>query len=960
MFTGLALILSFLSPQSTRAASPTTPKEQSSAIHAIATLAAEAPDRLDPVLGRIGFPVESATQEWGRFPVVRKLEIAYAAAEKAGPGGGTQMLALLAQDLKGRYESVAYEPALRPLLMIPAKPPVAFQSGDLPPPPVLEPSKRGAIATISRYSEGGALGGPQGILEHYFDLPSSTTYDILRKAKTPEEALVMGLAFVPERERDPVLQRVVTRMDRVYESAHAERVLDPYRLSPRKPEAVLAEITKQPGFGRDNAGGRGATDPNVPPGGGGIGGSPGVSGAGGPPQSNPSPVRPGEVPFAEGPLRTEARTAPASAGERYLRFVETNYPVAAGRTFTSMIEIPEGFGGVVLGNKVTSAVLQKPTQLIWMQHTDDAAKGATGEIRIRLADGTEKFYGPVDAEDAYAAALMVRGAFGLSPYVNGEGVGLVSLNQRDARPSFTPDNRVVWEARWDVTLHPALARLRLGRNVLMCDATPIQRDGFLDLVRVNRGLSRADALAGVFTKDITNWKITDAPLQITASGSRIRVLRAYDAANPLSLDYRQQTFLSMQGFEEEDPASKDFTAKFDKFMPDLILSSEHYQRLNDFAAVFALYRWASSQKALLLNTPSDPRLLDPVPPSLILTDKGEFELAGNSTEADVLRDFYREGEQRFNAISATLPPALRTVAVQAAGSRREIQDQQIKLAELEEKLENVRLDFRALSLRLEEKIPQADLDKRDELLKLEDRVEIEIRESAHNRPVAAGGPSASARLSSFAATINPALEKQLLPVLGEYGRITAELRVLEKAADEAQMSLHQQVLMALIADGAGYTAQYQKVKLAYSGALAELESAVSKEAAERDRWEKDPARNVSELLGVLMGTEAMDMVRSDLLQTDSDDSRKLLAQMESEVESRIAATKPTTYGQSIRVTDAALAKSADARKAFGDLLESRDADLTKRYPDWATWWALITCSRHSSTRHLDYDMAIGD
>lgn len=905
----LSVVLARLGAERDRADRGVVASSRGGAIREIAGIVTEGPYGLDATLERLGFSSGSAPAEWDTFPVVRRLEFAYAAAEKASRGGGTQLLILLAQDLKGRYDSVGYEPSLKALLIRTVKPPLSFQETDLPPPSalILPGSARAVIAAISRYHEYGPMGGVQGILEHSFDLPSPTAYEILRKAGTPEEALAIGLASVPERERDHALQKVVARLDQTDEVARAEVNLDEYRRY-TKSEINLNEMTEPVSVGENRA-----------------------APSGGPPDI---------------------------AGERYVRFVNTNYPADSGRTFSSMVGIAEGFGGVVLGNRVISPGLSRPVQLIWIPHRSDQA--TTGEIRIRFADGAERFYGPVDAEDVYAAAAMLRGVEGLRPYVKGEGVGLVSLNQRDQSPRFLADNRVVWEGRWDITLHPALARLRLGRSVLLCDAIPINRERLIHLVEANRGKARAGVLANLFTEDLFNWKFTDAPLQITVSGNRIEIMRAYDAAHPRSVDYRRRTFLSMKGFEEGDKASKDFTSRLDEFMPDLILSSQHYQRLNDFAALFALYRWGYSQNALFLNDPSVPSPLDPMPPSLILTETGQFDLASYSTEADVLRHFYREGEQRFEAIAANFPPALRTIAAQAAGSRREIQDQQIRLAELEEQLENVRLDFHALALRLEEKLPHA---KRDEQLEkvqeLLDRVENEIREYSHDGNMDVGGRDVTAQLSAFAAKIDPAFERQLRPVLDEYSRATAQLRSLERRADDTQMALHNRVLMALTGDGTYYGSQYQRIKTAYGDAISELAKAEKYEKSERERWEKDPARSGSELVEALVETELMNTARAEFLRSDSVEDRRGLAAIESEIEKGIAAATPP-YGQSIRLTNAALAKSADARKAFADLLSRRNADLTKRYPDWRTWWALITCARHPSTVHLDFDMAIGE
>jgi hypothetical protein len=561
---------------------------------------------------------------------------------------------------------------------------------------------------------------------------------------------------------------------------------------------------------------------------------------------------------------------------------------------------------------------------------------------------------------------MVRGGQGFRPYVKDEGVGLVSLDPQDERPRFTDDNRIVWDGRWDITLHPALARLNLGRSVVMCDAIPISRKAFLDLVKARRGREAAARVGRLFSDDINNWKFTDAPLQVTTNGNRIIVQRAYNAQQPLSAEYRRQALLSMQGFEQEETnADDEFAGRFDDIARDVVLSSEHYKRLNDFAAVFALYRWAQAQGAVLVNTPSQPPLLDPAPASLILTDDRQFQLADYSTEASLLQEFYQESDGRFDRVAAHFPPALRSVAEQSASQRRSIQNQQVKLAELEQRLDDARLSFRALSLRLEEKISANQSSQRRQLLALEEAVEKEIRESSHNRTSgAATGGAAAARLTEFAATLDTALAKQLRSVLEDYQGVTAELQSAERTADDAQMHLNEQVQLALIGDGAAdYEARYQKLKGAYGTALTAVSAAFSKESVERKRWADDLLRDpsVSTLL-IGLALENIASLRSDVVKTGSPEDQKKLAKAVSELESMLApASEPASaFLRTVRATNSALAGYAVATREHSAFLKGHDDELKRKYPDWQTWWVLLTCARHSDVHHLDFDTAIAN
>src|SRR5271163_1193584 len=56
----------------------------------------------------VGFPPGAPPPGWASFPIVRKIESAYLAAEHSRPGEGANVLALLAQSLAQQYDGVKY------------------------------------------------------------------------------------------------------------------------------------------------------------------------------------------------------------------------------------------------------------------------------------------------------------------------------------------------------------------------------------------------------------------------------------------------------------------------------------------------------------------------------------------------------------------------------------------------------------------------------------------------------------------------------------------------------------------------------------------------------------------------------------------------------------------------------------------------------------------------------------
>ncbi len=172
---------------------------------------------------------------WRHFPVIRKLEADYLAAENAKQGGGERFLALLVHDLSRRqYEAIQGEPSLQayfdgtydlnePLLFkVPVNPKIFYP---------LPTHVISAISTLAKYCEGSKLEGTYGVLKNYFELSDETAYEILRSCSTNHEALLKGIAYVPTENRNAVLTKLVEDLGGKYETSLKESSLDPFRAS---------------------------------------------------------------------------------------------------------------------------------------------------------------------------------------------------------------------------------------------------------------------------------------------------------------------------------------------------------------------------------------------------------------------------------------------------------------------------------------------------------------------------------------------------------------------------------------------------------------------------------------------------------------------------------------------------------------------------------------------------------
>lgn len=149
-------------------------------------------------------PPEYLADNWRALPAYGKIQMAYKAAENAQPGGGDRLLALLAQDLSRQYESVRYERPLEQFFVenAPASASkILFENPADPEKIAIPQAVKQQIAAISKYCEGGALGGPHNILRNYFELNDFAVYDILGNSKSVLDALEQGIRKVGDESR---------------------------------------------------------------------------------------------------------------------------------------------------------------------------------------------------------------------------------------------------------------------------------------------------------------------------------------------------------------------------------------------------------------------------------------------------------------------------------------------------------------------------------------------------------------------------------------------------------------------------------------------------------------------------------------------------------------------------------------------------------------------------------------
>lgn len=179
-------------------------------------------DQTTQMLLSEGFIVpDNLTANWNNFSSFRKIETAYWAAEKSEAGSGDHLIGNLSQKLASQFESVFVEaPLNRFLAMEPKRIKFAPLKTFALPANDLKPELYQPILSISKYTNTGALGGTYGILKYQYDLDDELAVKILRESATAYDAMLIGLehASIPP-EKKVRIQKIIKELRENYLTA---------------------------------------------------------------------------------------------------------------------------------------------------------------------------------------------------------------------------------------------------------------------------------------------------------------------------------------------------------------------------------------------------------------------------------------------------------------------------------------------------------------------------------------------------------------------------------------------------------------------------------------------------------------------------------------------------------------------------------------------------------------------
>jgi hypothetical protein len=681
----LALAALIATAEVNPAQQPLTPAEKA-AIEIVAAHSSSGPDNIGQMLNGIGYSPD--IPGFKAFPVVRKIEAAYLAAEQGKPGSGKLVIALLSKQIGNKYESARQDPTLKFYAALPADPTqLKFVEAISRPRP--GPQVTTAIATLADYSDGNALGGPQGVLRDYFGLPADRVYDILRSSDSTADAITKGINWVPESQRHRRLSDLVAEIDRAYDgAAMMEASLNEYRPKPPETKAQAKPVEQKP----QNKADQKPHTPVVSP----------INDAGNSPPnghfwSPDDPLNPYTPPNPASPRGGGGSGGSGGTGEflsmanedrgeeKFGNFVGNRYTngssefVAGGGgggtrvieaveqgVFEAVVEGEGGFGGIVFGNSVVETPgLGKLISLSWIPASDDEGQ-QTGRIAFDFRQTSQgatrlahKFYGPVLLEDAYAAYRIVYSHEGLPRWSTGQGIGIMSLYDREDFIDCDANRPANHSVYWRSLLNPALLNTDLGKSAEMVDSLPIVPNKFAAMIDGDDTSELSIDVGKWLATTPGTWKFIDRPMVIGSIGERI-IIRPTPGAN---LPGDEARFIDVRPFEEdplvallqslEKSRESPFTAGFARLFPQIVRGSHEFSRVNGFAPVLAVFRWAKMSNATVMGSIPDPIKI-PTPEALLIA--GSTIVPARDLPPNQIRELDRANTDKcLSAITAALP-----------------------------------------------------------------------------------------------------------------------------------------------------------------------------------------------------------------------------------------------------------------------------------------------------------------
>ncbi|MBO9203056.1 MULTISPECIES: hypothetical protein [Niastella] len=312
---------------------------------------------------------EFLKQHWDKFSAYRKLETAFWVAEQAGPGNGQKLIAFLFKRLGREFESVSADASATEFLRLPDEMPMFASPATIHLPATVSTDISKSIITITKYTDAKALGGTHGILKYYFDLPDEVVVKLLRESATDFDALIRGieLASIPPEKKERLV-KILTDLRENYLTANMDQ--------------EIVKILDMPDFIVE---------------------------------------KPGATLHSE-PQREKLRY-------EYDHFLHENYPTPESKKFKTMRRYDRGFGGVILGNKISQAKnIGKLKQIVWIHEQDANGINYSGHLEFWFADNIVKRLPGILWEDIYAAYNIIYVDNKNLPLNKGDGIGLIGAD----------------------------------------------------------------------------------------------------------------------------------------------------------------------------------------------------------------------------------------------------------------------------------------------------------------------------------------------------------------------------------------------------------------------------------------------------------------------------------------------------------------------------------------------------
>jgi hypothetical protein len=551
-------------------------------------------------LHKLGFPppgAPSTWRDWESWPTVRKLELAYYAAEARQSGSGDALLRKVTRVIAASHiDAIRHEPALaryfpEPMGVAIMEAPQRFAFSVPTPGAVgeaLPPQLRNVVKIVSRYTDGASSAA---VLSRCCAISEDEHYELARKSASMEEMLEAGLL------KHPPPPTIEVKTKRMVDTAHRLNPtlayepglagpggsIHPRPFAEREVGSIDDGLSDQlTGQALDNM------TRHDPPGGGGGGGG-------------------GQHPFAE---------------RSYHAFERASYSGRSARSFRTMVRRSGGFGGVIFGNAVSPFNPAKLESVYWISGASAASPTAPdvkepwGRFGFLTANGEILTSKLLRADTALAAQRMA--------YDNGptdgtdDGLGLVGFVGRFAS-----------NTGFAYIVNPKIVDTRVGRALIALDTLPQQPDVLLSqLSKSDVAAQDVDRLKHLFYSKLGQYKWTDPPLEILRIGLLVTVRRQQDRQASYDPDLREMAFLSLSTFDQDKPRAEAPNSAFDVYplVPALVSATDAFARANEFSEAFALLRAARKAGAVWKSVPPPAKLLAPATAVLIDGYNGDAEM----------------------------------------------------------------------------------------------------------------------------------------------------------------------------------------------------------------------------------------------------------------------------------------------------------------------------------------------